>query len=49
MVGIEGEKRHEHREKGEQHAQVHREIMYNPSFLGGKKVRTRRIVANFNS
>lgn len=49
MVGTESEKRHEHREKGEQPAQVHREIMYNPSFLEGKKVRTRGIVASFNS
>lgn len=49
MVGTESEKRHGRREGGEEHAQVHKALLYNPSFLGEKKVRTRGIVASFNS
>lgn len=50
MVGTESEKRHGQKEKVEQHVQVHRELLYNPSFLGQKKkVRTSGIVTSFNS
>lgn len=48
MVGTESEKRHGQKEKVEQHVQVHRELLCNPSFLGEKEVRTNGIVANFN-
>lgn len=36
-MGTESEKIHGQREKGEQYVQVHRELLYNPSFLGGEK------------
>lgn len=37
MVGTESEKRHGQREEDEQHVQLHRQLLYNPSFLGEKR------------